>query len=1087
MLTLILGRNRRKNTAALTDRIAAAVSGKQAGQILIVPEQFSHGAERALCQRCGDTVSLYAEVLSFTRLADRALSVFGGVSRETLDEGGRFTALTLALEQALSRLKLYAAARTKPELIAQLSQQIEEFKNYGIGAQELLRASSLFEGAFAQKLEELSLILDSYDAVCQNGKADPATKLERLGEILWETQYPEGKTFYLDGFTDFTGLQAELIRTLLCRGCAVTVTLVCDDCREGESVFRAARETAGLLLRMAKETDNETQVHTLEEENGFLRKHLFSWDSAQSMDTQTVRLCHAPHPEAECAEAVREIRRLVMAGYRCRDIAVACTNRDRYVPLLRPMLERCGLPAYFSGREDLLGEPCMRAVLSALNSASGGMEPEDVFSFLKSPISPLDRDAYDRLQNYVLTWRISGSHWQKAWGMHPDGYGVPMDEAAQKRLEDINRWRQQVAGPLLRMKDGLEANTLGQVQALYAFLQEVQAQERLDALAEGRSPADQRGQIFAQIYDICLSAMEQLGLVLGETKRSPEDFTAMLRQLLSRCRLGTIPAGLDCVTIGELADFRYQTQKALLVLGADDGALPAFAPDCGILTDQERTALQRDSNLQLAPDRTGKMDRELATVYDVLCGGAELLFMSYAGAEPSYLLRRLAALYPQVPQKEASVLPLLSSRRDAGKLLASCEDDSPVGALLRALEQPDVAAVEAAIRRQAAYGLGILSQSSVTGLYQKVLQLSASRIDLFSSCRCAYFLQYGLRAAERKEAAVDAPIFGTFVHAVLEHTARQVQKEGGFGAVKQARVLEIAEEGIRGFTEETVGDLAEKEPRFRYLYGRNLQEVREVVEGLRDELQRSEFSPEAYELDFAPGGTLPPIEVHGSKGDAQVVGFVDRVDLLHGKDYFRVVDYKTGKKTFQYSDVLNGMGMQMLIYLFALQKSGETLWGRPVRPAGVLYFPARTPVITESERPSEEEAARHRLKETRRSGLLLDDTRILQAMEAFEEQPVYLPCAADKEGKLRGDLASEEELRLLQQHVESSLETITDEILSGVVGPNPYFQGSEKSACRYCKFGAVCHLDSCQPMLRYFSAKKADEFWKRLREEEHHG
>ena len=56
MLELILGRNRAKNTEAVLDRIAAAVARREGGQILIVPEQFSHDAERQLCARCGAKV-----------------------------------------------------------------------------------------------------------------------------------------------------------------------------------------------------------------------------------------------------------------------------------------------------------------------------------------------------------------------------------------------------------------------------------------------------------------------------------------------------------------------------------------------------------------------------------------------------------------------------------------------------------------------------------------------------------------------------------------------------------------------------------------------------------------------------------------------------------------------------------------------------------------------------------------------------------------------------------------------------------------------------------------------------------------------
>ena len=58
-------------------------------QILIVPEQHSHSMERQLCAIGGSRVSLFAEVLSFTRLANRVFSVYGGLAAPALDGGGR--------------------------------------------------------------------------------------------------------------------------------------------------------------------------------------------------------------------------------------------------------------------------------------------------------------------------------------------------------------------------------------------------------------------------------------------------------------------------------------------------------------------------------------------------------------------------------------------------------------------------------------------------------------------------------------------------------------------------------------------------------------------------------------------------------------------------------------------------------------------------------------------------------------------------------------------------------------------------------------------------------------------------------------
>ena len=69
MLRLIIGPAGSGKTAALTAEIKENMALGIAGSMLIVPEQYSHEAERELCAVCGDALSLYAEVLSFTGLA----------------------------------------------------------------------------------------------------------------------------------------------------------------------------------------------------------------------------------------------------------------------------------------------------------------------------------------------------------------------------------------------------------------------------------------------------------------------------------------------------------------------------------------------------------------------------------------------------------------------------------------------------------------------------------------------------------------------------------------------------------------------------------------------------------------------------------------------------------------------------------------------------------------------------------------------------------------------------------------------------------------------------------------------------------
>ena len=124
MLRLILGRAGSGKTALLFSEIAASCRNKRSGSFLIVPEQYSFEAERTLCRTGGDTISRYAEVLSFTRLANRVFSIYGGVSEDYLDDGGRLLCLYLAAERVKTQIKYYAATLLRPEFLLQLGKML---------------------------------------------------------------------------------------------------------------------------------------------------------------------------------------------------------------------------------------------------------------------------------------------------------------------------------------------------------------------------------------------------------------------------------------------------------------------------------------------------------------------------------------------------------------------------------------------------------------------------------------------------------------------------------------------------------------------------------------------------------------------------------------------------------------------------------------------------------------------------------------------------------------------------------------------------------------------------------------------------
>ena len=367
-------------------------------------------------------------------------------------------------------------------------------------------------------------------------------------------------------------------------------------------------------------------------------------------------------------------------------------------------------------------------------------------------------------------------------------------------------------------------------------------------------------------------------------------------------------------------------------------------------------------------------------------------------------------------------------------------------------------------------------------LYGSKLRLSASRIDKFASCRFAYFCQYGLKAKPYEPAQFKPPEIGTFMHYVLENLAREVQEKGGFKAVDDAELELICRRWVDEYIKTELNDFQEKSRRFIYLFRRICRDVHQVVRDMAQELRKSDFVPLSFELDFAKSQLLPPVELGEENAAMALTGIADRVDgwLHEGKLYLRVVDYKTGKKKFSMSDIWYGMGLQMLLYLFALEQGGEKLYGHQIVPAGVMYVPARNAILSVQRDMDGDEAENERLGSLRRSGLVLSDEALMEAWEHGEDKR-FIPVRLEGRNKGEG-LVSLERLGLLSRRIKSTLGDMARELHAGSITADPYYRSQQENACALCEFYDACHFVHGEngEQCRFIPKLKSDEVWARL-------
>ena len=1087
-MKLWTGRAGSGKTTAILEHIAEQVKCGGRRQILIVPELASHDYERMLAKATDNRGAASAEVLTFRRVANRVFSEAGGLADQSLTPAGRLMVLYEAVQRTSSQLCRYQGAGRRPEVLKDLLGVVDELKCASVAPEDLLRALEDAEGGLRGKLTDLAQISMVYGSITEEELPDPQDELTRVRERLPQTTLFDAADVYLDGFDNFNRQELDILTWMMGHGVPLVVTLTGDsqqpelfpECMHAMARLRAAASRAGKIVELrdfgACRIEKPQDLAVLEQ------YALQSQRKPVSSDQSSVFLHGAGDRYSECEYAAAYIRKTMReTGARRRDFVVTARDFAPYAAMLELVFAQYDIPVFLSEKHDILQKPVLALVTSALRTVTGGWRYEDMFSYLKTGFANVTPDECDILENYADFRRIRGSGWKQEWKGNPLRFQGVMNEQETTLLAQLNELRARVVAPLEALEQVLsEAQTATEyVRALMDFLEEIGAPERMEQRAQAQEEAGrlQTAEEYRQLWDILMEAMEQLAWVQGQAEMSTEVFVTLLRMVLSEYDVGTIPVSLDRVTCGSIDRVCRTGIPHLIVLGVNDGVLPSTGTGGGILTDRERNELLGlEIELETGDDR---LARENSAIYRVFASPAQTLLLSWMGNDtdgelrPSYLIGSVRTLLLGVPEtREAELDGRYRLEAERPRLELACRayggDRSPAAQAALKQRGSKVPHGVTRVRRGP-----LKKKQTIHGLYGEKIRLTASRLDAFSRCRFAYFLRYGLNAKERRRADFDAPESGTFLHYVLEHVLRDILKDGEWQGAAQADVRASAKRWTEEYVETYLGGMQQHSERFRYLFRRLTKTLDRILENLLDELACSDFRPLDFELDFSPHGDLPSIVMEDEKGQLELAGKVDRVDG-YIKDrclYIRVMDYKSGTKKFDLSDLWYGLNMQLMIYLFAIQDEGSDYYRRRLAqefdrivPAGALYVPIKEAVVSAPRGTSETELNSMRQKLLRRSGLLLDDAEILQAMEhSLTGDGKFLPVGMKKDfswkSSARNSLASMEQMGKLYRHIQKTLSQMGREMLDGDVEARPIIKSKQETACTWCPYAAVCQYD----------------------------
>lgn len=1124
-LRILAGAAGTGKTKYCMEEILRAQASHKGRQLYIVPEQFTSQAERDLTAMTERKGILTAEVLSFGRLAYQILSKSGGSSRVLLGETGKQMVLVKTLLSLREEMNYFRHMTDKQGFAKQLGLTVTEFFRYDVTPETLeeMAAQEDLSPAAQAKLRDLALIFRSYQDFLRQDYLSGDETLTLLSQALENTSAWEDTEVWLDGFYGFTPQEYGVLAHLLRLAKRVTVTL---PMTEGAyytaylppyAAFYEPKLTKERLLALAEET------HTPVERPLFLRKNLRGKQESlrfleenyfgcyrKSPDHTGIHICACPTKQEEIQYAAAQIRRLVREeGLRYRDIAIVTNAMELYETSLRGILAEYDIPCFIDARRDISAHPLLALLRGTLDILVYDFRYEGVFSYLKSGLTGISQEETDILENYVLAYGIKGYKWRKSrweWGFGP---------GEENACGLMNALKEKVLSPFACFQDIQrgKAYPLSQMaQCLRRFLEELPLREQLSLWMEQEQAKgnSQRVEEHRQILQIFLQVLEKAVEILGKETMTIDAFSQILLAGLEESTLGMIPPSVDALVAGDLERSRLPEIRVLFVLGANEGILPSPAAPQGIFTEAERAVLT-EKGMELAPDGKRRLYEEQFLIYRGLTKPSESLYLTYACGDtegnslfPSSLIDRIRRMYPALTIEQPALfseelLAPAACFHGLGEQLAAPEGmsaqwqdiysyffQSPVWREKTALL---LEGLTADIRQEK------LSPKVTKALFGKNILSSVSRLERFAACPFSYFAEYGLKAEERKLYQLRTPDLGILFHGVLEAFSAALEAEGrSWQALTQEETKERISAAVEAAAPLLGSDILLDSAANRYLIRRLKRISFRAAWTLAQHIQSGQFVPSAFELGFGPKEALPPIVIAMADGSRLILrGKMDRVDLLDadGTRYVKIIDYKSGSKSFHFQDIYYGLQLQLLIYLDTyLKTQGGN--GFAHRPGGVFYFQVTDPTLAVTRDMTAQQIQQELYDKMRMSGLVLNQEEVIRAMDLslFDEKTGHpsagessiIPLKYNKNGtpSAASYVAGEEDYYLLMDFVVQQAAKIGQQMKAGVITPSPY-RKKDQTPCAYCKYGALCRYDyKDRPHYRDLKKMDAAAFWEEL-------
>ncbi len=999
--------------------------------IIFTPEKNTMLLESQITEKLGGYLN--TRVFSFGKYLKYNHPCDGVLSRE-----GSVIVIRKILSELSGQLKCFKGASVK--IAENLYDSIALLKSAKVDLESLSLATSKLDGLLKSKIEDLSLVYDKYEQYLKGGYYDEGDVLSLIPAVLNEDKKLSETDVYLVGFDAWTVQARNIVSTLISRAKSVTAVLV-----SGSNDGVYTNESSMAFMEINARLKCKVDVVDVANPNALQYKivdGLYSEKaySTQPIITDKVELYECATLKDEVTFVAKDIAKKVRSnGARFKDFAIALPSAEEYSDVLARVFADYKLPYYLDEKRQLSSHPIAKIIIAYLEMVRKNLSQDTVLALVKNPLFVADKKVADDFENYVIKKNLKYTLFNKEFD-NIDGEN-----------DAIEKVRKIIVSAVFKPDGEMKVDHF--IKKVNEFAEKISLKDRTAEYAESlKKYSNSESEYTYSALSSVSRVLDFLSTLAGDTITTLKEFILMMKSGFSATEISMLPQLNDGVYVGAYRDVGNAVNGTLYAIGLN-GDVPEIKQDIAVLGDGDISRLA-DLKVIIEPKVRAVNAREREIFATALTAFSNKLYLTYSvqGNNGKALKKSDAISYLKKLFALNEVQPNLGVGAD--KYLVSGQAEKrfayETGLYKEGLlnDYSDASAYYYATLDDGGIAEKILKSSNTTfarridGASEIVVKstVSASLLESFYACPFKCFMDYGVSLKEREVGKILPKDTGDFIHKFVELYAErfrlgQIANKEDSDRVTEELIAEI-------FSGEKFTDL-KQDPTTENTLDGIILEARRVSRELYKQLHDTDFKIVGAEVSFGyPDSKYPAVRFNTRKGEVCLRGKVDRVDKFN--DYYRVIDYKTGKAEMSDAELYMGKKLQLYLYLNAFRQNGET-------PAGTYYYK-----LSDDYGTGEFSA--------QLDGKTVREEVIVRASDTVtpigEKSAITGVKMGDETAltKKQATTISKEGIIGRMKYAKAVASKAVDYIKDGVIVASPYKKG-DKSACSYCPYFAVCSFE----------------------------